>query len=483
MKILLINPPILSLNPVISSLFFNSPPLGILYIAAVLEKNEIDVQVIDAALERLSISSLIDKVLLYEPDIVGITSTTFSFSSAKELAKQIKIAKPDIKIVIGGSHVSAVPEDVLSNECFDFGVIGEGELTFLELIQNINQNSNFLKDIEGIVYRDGNSNIIQTPPRPLIENLDILPFPARHLVPIHKYKPQPNDKRDIPKISLISSRGCPYQCIFCGKSVFGTSYRSFSAKYIIAEMKYVMEQFGAKDIAFVDSLFMVSLERVKGICQEILENNLKISWTCTIRANVIKEKYILQLMKDSGCWRIRIGIESGSEKILKLIKKEIDLSHLQKVVAWADEIKLQPKGFFMIGHFTENINTIKESITLAKSLPLKDITLQINTPLPNTEQFKICQIYGRLFGDLTDCSLFKPIFTPNDLSTEELEYWFNRFYREFYLRPVIILRHLKYIRNLKDIIKYIQAFNLIIYLFFINRRINYVSKKRNSNNV
>lgn len=483
MKILLINPPITSVNPVISSLFFNSPPLGILYIAAVLEKNKIDVRVIDAALESLQIRDLIDRILSYNPDVVGISSTTFSFSSSVELAKHIKAVKYSIKIVIGGSHISAVPEDVLANKCFDFGVIGEGEFTFLELVQNINNDPNLLKNIKGIVYRDENSNIIKTLPRPLIENLDILPFPARHLIPIHKYKPQPNDRRDIPKISLISSRGCPYQCIFCGKSVFGNSYRSFSKEYIVSEIQYVIKQFGAKDIAFVDSLFMVSIERVEKICREILRNNLKISWTCTIRANVIKEKTILQLMKDSGCWRIRIGIESGNENILKLIKKEINLEHLKKVVSWADEIGLQPKGFFMIGHFTENINTIKESITLAKSLPLKDITIQINTPLPSTEQLQNCEFYGRLYGDLTDCSLFKPIFTPNSLTTDELEYWFNRFYRAFYLRPVVFLRHLKYIRNLNDIIKYIKAFNLVIYLFFINRRINYVSKKRNSNDV
>lgn len=470
MKILLINPPIISSNPVISSLFFNSPPLGILYIAAVLEKNKIDVKVIDAALERLSINNLINKILSYNPDVVGITSTTFSSSSAIEVAKQIKIAKSSIKTVIGGSHVSAVPEDVLSNNCFDFGVIGEGEFTFLELVQNINKESDLLKNINGIIYRDKNNNIIKTLPRPLIENLDILPFPARHLVQIHKYKPQPNDRRDIPKISLISSRGCPYQCIFCGKSVFGISYRSFSAEYIVSEIKYVMANFQAKDIAFIDSLFTVSVERVEKICKELLKNKLKIPWTCTIRANVIKDKNILKLMKNSGCWRIRVGIESGNEKILKLIKKEIDLEHLKKVVSWADEIGLQPKGFFMIGHFTENINTIKESITLAKNLALKDITLQINTPLPSTEQLQNCKNYGRLLGDLTNCSLFKPIFTPNSLTTNELEYWFKRFYREFYLRPVIFLRHLKHIKSIKDVIKYIKAFNLIIYLFFINRR-------------
>lgn len=471
MKILLINPPILSLNPVISSLFFNSPPLGLLYIAAVLEQNKIDVRVIDAALEGMSTNNIIEEILSYKADVIGITSTTFSFSSAIETAKQIKLRKHDIKIVIGGSHVSAVQENVLSNDCFDFGVIGEGEFTFLELIQNINKGFDFIKNIKGIVYRDSNNKIIKTPPRPLIENLDILPFPARHLIPIHKYKPQPNDKRDTPKISLISSRGCPYNCIFCGKSVFGTSYRSFSPEYIVSEMKSVIKQFGAKDIAFIDSLFTVSTERVEKICREISKNKLKISWTCTIRANIIKDKSILKLMKESGCWRIRIGIESGNENILKLIKKELDLKHLKKVVSWADEIGLQPKGFFMIGHFTENINTIKDSISLAKNLPLKDITIQINTPLPNTEQFQMIEKYGKLTANVIDCSLFKPIFTPTDLSTEELEYWFKKFYREFYLRPVVFFKHLKTIRNFNDIIKYIKALNLIIYLFFINRRI------------
>ena len=179
MKILLLNPPVLNLDPVKASLFFNSPPLGILYIAAVLEQNNIDVKVIDAAVDGLTIPSLLQKIEQNAFDIIGITSTTFSFYSSVELAKKIKLLNNDIKIIIGGPHISAVPEDVMKNDCFDFGVIGEGEFSFLELIKNINENDDILKNIKGIIYREKDGTIVKTEKRPLIENLDVLPFPAR----------------------------------------------------------------------------------------------------------------------------------------------------------------------------------------------------------------------------------------------------------------------------------------------------------------
>lgn len=469
MKILLLNPPILNLDPVKASLFFNSPPLGILYIAAVLEQNNIDVKVIDAAVDGLTIPSLLQKIEQNAFDIIGITSTTFSFYSSVELAKKIKLLNNDIKIIIGGPHISAVPEDVMKNDCFDFGVIGEGEFSFLELIKNINENDDILKNIKGIIYREKDGTIVKTEKRPLIENLDVLPFPARHLVDMTKYKPQPNDNRATPKISMITSRGCPYLCIFCGKSVFGATYRSFSPKYIVSEIKHVIDKYKAKDIAFIDSLFTVSQERVENICNEILKNKIKVTWTCTVRANVIKDKKIFKLMKKAGCWRVRIGIESGDVNISKLINKNLDFNHLFNVVSWADEVGLQPKGFFMIGHFTETEETIKKSIELAKKLPLKDITLQVNTPLPQTFQFNNYNKYGKLIvDDLQEYSLFQPVFVPNGLTKEKMDYWFNKFYRDFYLRPVVFWRHLKYIRSFRDIIKYLKALKLVMFLFFKN---------------
>jgi radical SAM superfamily enzyme YgiQ (UPF0313 family) len=301
----------------------------------------------------------------------------------------------------------------------------------------------------------------------LIEDLDALPFPARHLFPMALYRPQPNDERDLPKLSMISSRGCPYGCIFCGKSVFGRTYRSFSASYIVSEMEHLVDRYGARDIAFVDSLFTVSEARVRAIVAEIKKRRLPATWTCTVRADAITSREILREMKESGCWRIRLGVESGDAEVLKFIRKEVTREQVARVAGWAQEAGLQPKGFFMVGHLPDTQATIEETIAFAKTLPLKDVTVQVNTPLPGTEQYSIYPAYGALLTkDWSQYSFFDAVFLPRALSRDELRRLLNRFYRTFYLRPVIFWRHVVELRGPRDILRYLRALRLLACLFF-----------------
>lgn len=482
MKVLLINPPLNLTYPnayvkeVIHNLFFNSPPLGICYLAAVLEKDGIEVKIIDAAVERLDTAKIVERVRGFAPDVLGLTSTTCNFQAAVVLAQEVKRVFPHIMRVLGGPHLSADAQRVFSTDTFDVGVLGEGEVTFLELIQLLIKKEEW-RHIEGIVYRK-EGRVVRNPPRPHIADLDSLPFPARHLLPLTLYRPQYNDEYLLPKMSMVTSRGCPYSCIFCDKSVFGAEYRSFSPHYIVSEMKYLVDHFGAKDIAFVDSTFTLSKERVGSITQEIRKSGLSVRWTCTVRANVVT-KELLKKMKNAGCWRTRIGIESGNDQVLKFINKGITKQQVRDAVRWADELGLHPKGFFMIGHPVDTKETIEETIRFAKSLPLKDITVQINTPMLATQQYQMYREYGSLITeDLSDFSYWDPVFVPNGLSREYLLEAFRNFYRSFYLRPVIWWRHMLQIRHWYNIVRYVRCVKLFGHLLF--DKVQYVNKNKDA---
>ncbi|MCK5287466.1 MAG: cobalamin-dependent protein [Candidatus Omnitrophica bacterium] len=479
MKVLLINPPIEEsiLKPVLKNLFYNSPPLGLCYIAAVLKKNKVVVKIIDAAVERLSILKIIKRVEKMNPDVVGLTSTTYSFPFALILAKEIKKYFKDIVIIMGGSHITANPDVLLRFNCFDFGVLGEGEVTMTELIECLKYNGNF-EDVPGLAF-ERKEKLFFSPKRQFIEDLDCLPFPDRDLVPLDLYRPQPNDWNVLPKLSMITTRGCSYGCIFCDKGVFGMKYRSFSPKYIVAEMKMLIDKYGAKDIAFLDSTFTTSIERVKDVILEIKRSKVDVNWTCTVRANVVTYD-LLKEMKNAGCWRIRIGVESANNNVLKFIKKGITIEDVRKVSKWADSLGLQPKGFFSIGHLIDTKETINETIEFAKKAYFKDITVQINTPLKGTPQYKICEKYGVLSNkNNVDYSFWQPFFVPNGMTKEELTRLHNKFYRTFYCRFVIIRRHIKAIKGIGDIKKYILSIDLITYLFFNRLYDNKCKQKAN----
>lgn len=466
MRVVLINPPILQstiqrIGPVVENLFYNSPPLGLCYLAAVLEKEKHEVKIIDAAVERLSIERIIKRITNYYPELIGITTFTVSIYSCYELIKEIRRRFPAIKIIAGGPHITSNPDDLLLYPEVDLAVIGEGEVTFKELIDAIQKGKN-IESLKGIAYTV-KGNMFFTPPREYISDLDILPFPARHLVPIQLYRPQPNDQKRLPKLSIISSRGCPYPCIFCDKNVFKNAYRSFSPEYIVNEISHLVKEFKAQDIAFVDSTFTPSKDRVYGIIKEMKKSNLNASWTCSVRADIL-DRQLLKEMKDAGCWRVRIGIESGNEEVLKFIKKGITKYQITKVANWAFELDLEPKGFFMIGHLVDTKETIEETINFACSLPLKDITVQVNTPLKDTPQYQLIEKYGRLLTrDFSKYSFWQPVFLPQGLSVRELDYYYKKFYLKFYLRPKIWYRYIIKISSPFDIVKFFRGARIVFF--------------------
>ena len=475
MNVWLINPPVIRrkvrAGALVRNLFYNSPPLGLAYIGAVLEQAGRRVTITDCPVEQFTPDDLHRLASEISPDLVGIGSTTSYFHMAVESANAVRRALPKVPICIGGPHFNGNPELLLEHEVFDFGVRGEGEFTLREVAERIESGTDYL-DVPGVVSRKPENRKTEEPKnRPLIEDLDVLPFPARRLLPLDKYSPMPNDIYRLPKTAMISSRGCPFRCIFCDKQTFGHTYRSLSPKRTVEEMHMLVRDHGIRDIAFVDSIFTPNKKRISEVLDAMEADPPKASWTCSCRANVLDEE-LLRRMRALGCWRIRIAVESGNEEILRTIQKGITKQEMREMAETAYRLGFQIKTFFMIGHIGETRETIEESIRFALSLPLKDITVQINTPLKGTPQYELCKQRGKLLSsDTSRYTFFQPIFVPDGLTAEELQNAQNRFYRRFYMNPGVIWRHFKTIRRPRDLLKYFHALPLVSGLFFRPRRI------------
>ncbi|NOY26774.1 MAG: B12-binding domain-containing radical SAM protein [Oligoflexia bacterium] len=475
MRIMLINPPIDSIlahghvSPVTAYLFYNSAPLGILYIAAVLEQHGHQVAVIDAAAQRLDVAATVRATEDFRPELVGVGSFTVTFETTKLLGQALRDALPGLPLVLGSYHVTLVPQDAMAETAFDVGVLGEGEHAMLDLVDWV-AGRKALEDIPGLVYRKEKGGLRFTAPRKKFHDLDQLPFPARHLVPPNIYRPVPVDDHAFPKFAMVTSRGCPHACAFCQKSRSG--FRSHSAPYVVDEIEHLVRDFGVRDIAFVDSLFCANKRRVHAVCDEIIRRGLHhcVSWTCSSRVEVV-DKALLEKMKSAGCWRTRFGIESGNDEVLEFISKGITKDKIRDAITWADQVGLRPKAFLMVGHMPDTRETIEETIAFAKSLPLHDITVQINTLLPETPQMEIWKREGHRWGRVInqsddEKSFWEPTFVPWGLEPQDLVELHRKFYREFYFRPVTLARHAEALKNWRDVAKYVQASSLFSFLFF-----------------
>ena len=248
---------------------------------------------------------------------------------AKKLAKKIK-NELKLPVIIGGPHITVMPEETMKEEIFDYGVYGEGEETFLELVNSL-ENKKRLDDIMGIIFRK-NGKIVINKPRPFNQKLDDLPIPNRKLLKIDKYLWSVPEKGIVKFTTIMGSRGCPFDCIFCSqRTMFGTKIRFRSIKNIIEEIEYITNNLGIKHFQFIDDTLTLNKERLKEMCNLILQKKLDITWEGWTRANTVDEE-TLRLMKRAGFVRVSFGIESGNPHILKVIKKGVELDDITKHV-------------------------------------------------------------------------------------------------------------------------------------------------------
>jgi anaerobic magnesium-protoporphyrin IX monomethyl ester cyclase len=418
------------------------PPLGLAYLAAVLEENGYDVRIFDCSI-GISLSQLMDYLKEYQPDVVGITSTTPAFHDARGTAEGVRQILSKAVIVLGGAHVSAVPS-ALSYDCFDVGIIAEGELTMLELVRHIEEGDGLsdLTGIAGLVFRrDG--EIVLTEPRGYIRDLDTIPFPARHLLPpLSAYSPTPASYRKLPLAVLMTARGCPYQCTFCDRKVFGNLTRGHSPDRVVAEVEEALKRYGAREIRFFDDTFTYDKKRVVEICEKFLQKGLRFPWTCLTRVSAVT-KELLKKMKEAGCWQVLYGLESGDPRMLASLKKGNTVEQNEQAVRWAQEVGLGVRGDFIVGTPAETMESLERTLKFAKGLKLDYAHFNKFVPFAGTELYEELVEQGYEF-DIAELPTIldhqATPYVPPSMTAEEFHEFLDRANREFYLRPSHILR-------------------------------------------
>lgn len=465
MKVVLVNPPFEEETSVGASRSIKAvlniiPPLGVAYLAAVLEKNNYPVKIFDCT-AGISHSGLIELIKKEEPTLLGITSTTPCFESAKKVASSMREVSPGVPIIIGGCHVTAMPRETISDDLFDVGVIGEGEITFLELVREIEKGGlSDPQEIKGIVYKK-DDKIIFTESREFIQDLDSLPFPARHLLPpLSSYAPTPASYRRLPLGVIVTSRGCPHRCTFCDRSIFGCSYRTRSADNVLDEVEELIHKYGAKEVRFFDDTFTMSKKRVLEICDKFKKRRIKIPWTClTTVAAVSKE--LLKRMREAGCWQVLYGLESGDDRMLKLLKKGNTVKRNEEAVRWAKEAGLEVRGDFIVGTPGETKESLKKTLNFTLHNPLDYAHFNKFIPFPGTELYSMLVAKGYRFDFSKGCSILDHsavMYTPEGVAKDEFKAWLDRANKGFYLRPSYILKRLFAIRTLTQLKGHIKGF-------------------------
>tara|TARA_Y100000310_G_C20684797_1_gene818254 strand:+ start:1882 stop:3285 length:1404 start_codon:yes stop_codon:yes gene_type:complete len=434
------------------------PPLGIALLAAVIRKEGYDVKILDCIALNMNGEQTIKKILDESPDYLAVTSITISIYNAQEIIQKIKERNSSMKIIVGGPHVTAAPEETMKTfPEFDVGVIGEAEDTFVELLSHLDKEKP-LDKVKGLLIRK-NKEIISTGTRPLIQDLDKLPLPALDLLPdlLTYYQPATDTLNRYPATLLITSRGCPGRCNYCDQSVFGQRIRGYSADYVINMIKHLQKEYGIKEIFFQDDNFVALRQRMIEICKKIVEQKIDITFSVMGRVDQITEEGLMWLKK-AGCWQINYGLESGDQRILDNIDKDVTVEQNMKAIQMTDKAGISVKGLFMIGAFGETKETIKNTLNFIKKAPIDDFHMTIYTPFPGASGYKIAHKFGKFDPDWKKVSMFgADNFVPFGITRKELEEYYRKSWRVFYLRPRIIWNYTKKLADKEQRAKVIQG--------------------------
>ena len=466
LRVLLIHPPIDlgGLEAAMEKLHNVTAPLGLAYIAAMVKDLDVKVKILDAHLYQLSLKQIEKEVKKFKPDIVGMGITTASAISCGKIAESVKKGNKKVMVVVGGPHVIATGTEVL--EVFkdvDIIIPGDAEEAFRELVQTLLSKKPLAKS-RGIIFRQ-KGRIVKTAAVPL-RKLDDIPFPAWDLLPpLNSYSFQPANYRRKPQTFIVASRGCPYRCTFCHISRFRHQIRFRSPANVVKEIEILHKKYGINEFRFADEIFTINKKWCFEICDGIIEKKLDISWSCDARADHMTREMARKL-KDAGCWSISIGIETGSPRILKRIKKDITLQQVRDTVKYAHEAGLFVRSFFMLGFPFETRDDIEKTIAFAKNCGLDFCQFTYVIPFPGTEIYDICQqrgIFGK-YGWMTyNASEYTaPVCPPKGVSDEEMKQYFKRAYREFYLRPSLWISYVLSIRGITDIKRYVRGFKALL---------------------
>ncbi|HII61320.1 B12-binding domain-containing radical SAM protein [Pyrococcus horikoshii] len=432
MKILLVLPPTESaIKRVVGT---TGPPLGLAYLASMV-REEHDVKIIDGLAEDLTFSDIAKIIKKFDPDIVGITATTSAMYDAYTVAKIAKNINENVFVVMGGPHVTFTPELTMREcPCIDAVVRGEGELTFKELVDALSKGRE-LKGILGLSYKE-NGKVRNEPPRPLIQNVDEIPIPSYDLLPMDKYKAD-----GVPFGVVMTSRGCPFNCVFCSSSLqFGKRWRGHSVERVIEELSILHYEYGIKEIEFLDDTFTLNKKRAIDISLRIKQEGLDISWTASSRVNTFNEK-VAKAMKEGGCHTVYFGIESASPRILEFIGKGITPQQSIDAVKTAKKFGLHALGSFIIGFPDETREEVEATIKFAKKLDIDYAQFTIATPYPGTRLWEYAIANNLLLTmNWRKYTTIDPVMKLKHFTSEQISKLLRKAYISFYLRPKVLIK-------------------------------------------
>lgn len=437
--------------------------LGLAYLAAVSERRGDEVVIFDCDVEKEPVTEFIQR---FRPHIVGITANTPQVKQAWRTAKVIKEVH-DCPVVLGGPHVSVLPEESCEKPYVDIVARGEGEDTWIDLCNRLERylqdqpdyhtdaflhpENEIFKDCLGVTYKTSDGQIHNNPDRPTIADLDSLPFPAYHLFKMDRYtnlQPATDHVDGARSFSIMTSRGCPYRCTFCSQSIMPIKWRSRSPESVLAEWRHLVEDFGAQEIGILDDSANIRVKRLEEMANLLIENNLnQVPWIFVngIRAN-LASKELLGLLKKAGLKRTAFGVETGDPEIMKTIDKKIDMATIREAFANAKAVNLETIGFFIIGLPGETRESMQRTIDFAIELDPVIANFSMMTPYPGTKVYEIVKRQGRfLINDWEDYVFFEQQarYEMGEMTAELVEEMYRKAYRQFYLRPSPIIRRLK----------------------------------------
>ena len=429
------------------------PPLGLAYLAAVLQKNNHQVQIIDALILGIESEKIADS-FAFQPDLIGISVNIVTYGGAIKCAEQLKHSYPDTPIVFGGPYCSSLAPNILKKStAVDAIAIGEGENTLIEIAESLG-GKNIFANIKGLVYRR-QDQIIHNEPRPLIKNLDELPFPAYHLLPnLKRYKTR---SRGQPVGYIITSRGCPFQCTFCNRDIFGVFWRPHSVDRVIDEIHYLVKQYGIKQIDILDDNFTFDVNRAGEILDRLAKNHFKlhINLQSGVRVDRTNKKLLLK-MKAAGVFKLALGIETVDQNIQKKIKKSIDLKKAVALTRIARSLGIVTYGFFMMGLPGDTAKTMEETIKFSLKMNPHFANFTLCMPFPGTELFEEIKKRGKFLENIEngiDTGFYgtRVFFKLDSMEPQKILLYYKMAYKKFYMRCSKIIDTLLTIKSLEEL--------------------------------
>lgn len=425
------------------------PPIGMLMIGSVLEQAGHAVSLIDMDADGATLDDISTAIANKSVDVLGLTAVTPTFPSCVSIATAMKARFPHLVTVLGGIHVTVATQEAATHACFDYLIVGEGERTIVELLGAIAARRT-VAGISGITYRE-NGHVRTTSSRALEENLDALPFQAMHL--LHNIKNYaPADATHLPALPVMVSRGCPAKCTYCQtKQIFGQQLRYRSPEHVIREIRGLVSRYNLKELHFLDDVLTANRPFIRELCKRLADEPYKLHLEVAngLRADMVNEE-ILGLLKSVGLKNVGFGVESGNERVLKIIKKHLTKDQIRRAFATAKNLGFKTWGFFIVGLPGDDLASVMDTINFAIELNPTYAKFLILKPFPGSEVFHYLEDRGLIFNkDLSQYGTYTPpVHRLETLSADDIFRLQKLAYRRFYFRPAKVVEQLRLMTSL-----------------------------------